>query len=110
MSLTSIGILGLLSLFGLLALRFPVALAMILVGVVGTITVTGLDDLIARGTFEPVAESDRLVVGDMVFLGPYPEESRDQQDQPDDAAQPETEPERPVARNLDLVNKLFSIR
>lgn len=40
MSMTLLGILGLLSLFVLLGLRFPVALSMIFVGVVGTIAAT----------------------------------------------------------------------
>jgi len=40
MSMTSIGLIGLSCLFALLALRFPVALSMILVGVMGTIAAT----------------------------------------------------------------------
>ncbi len=40
MSMTLLGILGLISLFVLLGLRFPVSLSMILVGVVGTIVAT----------------------------------------------------------------------
>jgi tripartite ATP-independent transporter DctM subunit len=89
MSLTAIGIIGLLSLFALLALRFPVALSMILVGVVGTIVATanrfigvGMDPALAweRGlrtamsnlsgeTFEAVSNYNLLVIPLFVLMG-----------------------------------------
>ncbi|WP_170406586.1 TRAP transporter large permease [Ruegeria arenilitoris] len=89
MSLTLIGILGLLSLFALLGLRFPVALSMILVGVVGTIVATtqkfvlvGMDSdqALARGlrtamsnmsgeTFEAASNYNLLVIPMFVLMG-----------------------------------------
>lgn len=89
MSMTLIGIIGLLALFALLALRFPVALSMILVGVLGTIAATanrflslGMDASMAweRGlrtamsnlsgeTFEAVSNYNLLVIPLFVLMG-----------------------------------------
>ncbi len=88
-SMTALGVIGLLILFVLLALRFPVALAMILVGVVGTIVATanrflllGMDpdQAWARGlktamsnlsgeTFEAASNYNLLVIPMFVLMG-----------------------------------------
>ncbi|MBG6158870.1 tripartite ATP-independent transporter DctM subunit [Labrenzia sp. EL_159] len=88
-SMTVLGVFGLLFLFVLLALRFPVALAMILVGVVGTIVATanrflllgmGPDQAWARGfktamsnlsgeTFEAASNYNLLVIPMFVLMG-----------------------------------------
>lgn len=84
-----LGVLGLVALFALLALRFPVALAMILVGVVGTIVATAnrfvllgmsSDQALARGiktamsnlsgeTFEAASNYNLLVIPMFVLMG-----------------------------------------
>ena len=89
MSMTAIGLIGLLSLFVLLALRFPVALSMVLVGVAGTIAATmnrfvsvGMDASMAleRGirtamsnmsgeAFEAVSNHNLLVIPLFVLMG-----------------------------------------
>lgn len=89
MSMTAIGLLGLLSLFILLGLRFPVALSMVLVGVVGTIFATankfigiGMDpdQAWARGiktamsnmsgeTFEAASNYNLMVIPMFVLMG-----------------------------------------
>ncbi|MEX0305010.1 MAG: TRAP transporter large permease [Leisingera sp.] len=89
MSMTLIGILGLLALFSLLALRFPVALSMIFVGVGGTIVATAnkflllgmaSDQAWARGiktamsnlsgeTFEAASNYNLLVIPMFVLMG-----------------------------------------
>ncbi|NQY59972.1 TRAP transporter large permease [Cognatishimia sp.] len=88
-SMTTLGILGLLALFGLLALRVPVALSMVLVGVVGTILATANRFLLlgmaseqawARGiktamsnlsgeTFEAASNYNLLVIPMFVLMG-----------------------------------------
>ena len=88
-SMTLLGILGLLALFALLALRVPVALSMILVGVVGTILATAnrflllgmsSDQAWARGvktamsnlsgeTFEAASNYNLLVIPMFVLMG-----------------------------------------
>lgn len=88
-SMTTLGILGLLALFVLLALRVPVALSMILVGVVGTILATAnrflllgmaSDQAWARGiktamsnlsgeTFEAASNYNLLVIPMFVLMG-----------------------------------------
>ncbi len=88
-SMTLLGILGLLALFVLLALRVPVALSMILVGVVGTILATAnrflllgmsSDQAWARGiktamsnlsgeTFEAASNYNLLVIPMFVLMG-----------------------------------------
>jgi len=88
-SMTTLGILGLLALFALLALRVPVALSMILVGVVGTILATAnrfllldmaSDQAWARGlktamsnlsgeTFEAASNYNLLVIPMFVLMG-----------------------------------------
>ena len=87
--MTLLGVLGLLSLFILLGLRFPVALSMILVGVVGTITTTtnkfiqlGMtsDQALSRGirtamsnfsgeAFEAASNYNLLVIPMFVLMG-----------------------------------------
>ena len=89
MSMSTIGLIGLLALFALLALRFPVALSMILVGVVGTLAATvsrflglGMDASFAweRGmrtamsnlsgeTFGAVSNYNLLVIPLFVLMG-----------------------------------------
>lgn len=89
MSMSLIGVLGLLSLFALLGLRFPVALSMILVGVVGTIAATtnkfilvgmAADQALARGirtamsnfsgeAFEAASNYNLLVIPMFVLMG-----------------------------------------
>jgi tripartite ATP-independent transporter DctM subunit len=89
MSMTALGVIGLLALFGLLALRFPVSLSMILVGVVGTIVATANrflmldmapDQAWARGlktamsnlsgeTFEAASNYNLLVIPMFVLMG-----------------------------------------
>ena len=89
MSMATIGIIGLLALFALLALRFPVALSMILVGILGTIATTwnrfvllGMDSSMAweRGVrtamsnlsgeaFEAVSNYNLLVIPLFVLMG-----------------------------------------
>ncbi len=88
-SMTTLGILGLLALFALLALRVPVALSMILVGVVGTIFATAnrflllgmaSDQAWERGiktamsnlsgeTFEAASNYNLLVIPMFVLMG-----------------------------------------
>ena len=88
-SMTLIGLLGLLVLFVLLGLRFPVALAMILVGAVGTIVATAnrflnvgmsADQAWARGlktamsnlsgeTFEAASNFNLLVIPMFILMG-----------------------------------------
>ena len=87
--MTALGVLGLLALFLLLALRFPVALAMILVGVVGTVVATAnrflllgmsSDQAWSRGlktamsnlsgeTFEAASNYNLLVIPMFVLMG-----------------------------------------
>ena len=89
MSMALLGILGLLSLFVLLGLRFPVALSMIFVGVVGTIAATtnklvlvgmALDSALSRGirtamsnlsgeAFEAASNYNLLVIPMFVLMG-----------------------------------------
>lgn len=89
MSMTLLGVLGLLALFALLAMRFPVALSMILVGVVGTIVATANRFLLldmdagqawSRGlktamsnlsgeTFEAASNYNLLVIPMFVLMG-----------------------------------------
>ncbi|MGR3660237.1 MAG: TRAP transporter large permease [Paracoccaceae bacterium] len=89
MSMTLIGLLGLLSLFVLLGLRFPVALSMIIVGLVGTIVATAnkflvigmsADQAWARGikvamsnlsgeAFEAASNYNLLVIPMFVLMG-----------------------------------------
>ncbi|WP_170328273.1 TRAP transporter large permease [Ruegeria arenilitoris] len=89
MSLALIGILGLLSLFVLLGLRFPVALSMVFVGVIGTIIATTQkfllvamdpDQALSRGiktamsnmsgeTFEAASNYNLLVIPMFVLMG-----------------------------------------
>lgn len=89
MSMTMLGVLGLLALFVLLAMRVPVALAMIFVGVVGTVLATAnrflllgmaSDQAWARGiktamsnlsgeTFEAASNYNLLVIPMFVLMG-----------------------------------------
>lgn len=88
-SMPLLGVLGLVALFALLALRFPVALAMILVGVVGTVVATAnrflllgmsSDQAFARGlktamsnlsgeAFEAASNYNLLVIPMFVLMG-----------------------------------------
>ena len=88
-SMTLLGVLGLLGLFALLALRFPVALSMILVGVTGTVIATAnrfigigmsADQAWARGmktamsnlsgeAFEAASNYNLLVIPMFVLMG-----------------------------------------